>query len=68
MTTNFGNIDVTLNRKSVALRMRHVVEGHPGCWLTADEADGLAQHLAKCAADIRTSPALKRLSDVDDLL
>lgn len=69
---DFGNLDVTTTKQAVTLRMRHVVEGHPGCVLGFPEAKRLGQYLqtleptdddAKLAVE-----GPQRFPDIEDLI
>lgn len=42
---NVGNLDIDVSTESVTLRMRHVVQGHPGCVLSRDEVRTLITRL-----------------------
>lgn len=54
---NVGNIDVTITDQSVTLRMRHVVQGHPGCVLGFAEFHTLAARIASAMERAKSEPA-----------
>lgn len=62
---NVGNLDITATDQSVTLRMRHVVQGHPGCVLSFREVYDLVGHLETIVLRNAKQPAAP---DDDDLL
>ena len=63
--TNVGNIDISATGEAVVLRMRHVVEGHPGCCLGHAEVRTLIQELQ---ALVDRKPTAETTDDLEDLL
>lgn len=63
---NVGNIDITATEQSVTLRLRHVVQGHPGAVLSFNEVRTLIGQLEAAATHKPTPPAAA--DDLDDLL
>lgn len=60
---NIGNLEIDLGTASVTLRMRHVVQGHPGCVLGRQELDDLISRLSKARDRLASSS-----DDIEDLL
>lgn len=56
---NVGNIDVEITDQSVTLRMRHVVQGHPGCVLGFAEFHTLASRVATAMERAKGAPEAK---------
>lgn len=63
---NVGNIDITTTDQSVTLRMRHLVEGHPGAVLSFDEVRTLIGRLEQAVTRKSTPPTAA--DDLEELL
>lgn len=62
---NVGNIDIGSSAQSVTLRMRHLVEGHPGAVLSFDEVRTLIARLERAVVRKQPPPIV---GDLEELL
>lgn len=61
---NIGNLDITVTDQAVTLRMRHLVQGHPGCVLSIGEVEDLIGRLQTAVA--RRPAPTPPIHDEDD--